>query len=210
MPIAISPYHYDTDFPNGLSLEQKIEVFSARVQGWQLDPAHRLINSDMHSGFAVLHILTSYFETIAQYYRGELSGRSSKEFFKFGFKKFLEATRITVISDKPENENTLSVRENEVDKMLDDLYTSIRCGLYHSGLVKSNVMINGNFSFALAYDLRNGYFHLNPQQLPSAKKAHLHQYVGELRNPQNDELRRNFERVFDVLSADNFPTTDED
>ncbi|MFN8562223.1 MAG: hypothetical protein U0703_11515 [Anaerolineae bacterium] len=124
--------------------------------------------------------------------------------------RFLEATRITVISDKPENENTLSVRENEVDKMLDDLYTSIRCGLYHSGLVKSNVMINGNFSFALAYDLRNGYFHLNPQQLPSAKKAHLHQYVGELRNPQNDELRRNFERVFDVLSADNFPTTDED
>jgi uncharacterized protein YeaO (DUF488 family) len=45
MPYVISPKHNLEDFPVGLTLEDKIEVFIARVQGWLLGPAKEIVSA---------------------------------------------------------------------------------------------------------------------------------------------------------------------
>src|SRR5437867_2783711 len=120
MPLAISPHHFQEDFPNGLSLDQKIEVFVERVRGWQLQPALEMADKIGHSGFAVLHIVMSYFEAIAKFRDGYCSMYESSDYFKKGF-----------IWCFPEiNELPIDQR----DELLEMLYEKVRCGLYHTGI----------------------------------------------------------------------------
>ena len=94
---CISPKHKRSDFPRVLTLDDKIEVFEDRTLGWQLDIAERVANGvkaddgttkckpTKHSGFAVLHILFSYFEMIGTLETGYTGEGRSKEYFKEGF-----------------------------------------------------------------------------------------------------------------------------
>ncbi|HUS83137.1 MAG TPA: hypothetical protein VM013_07805 [Dehalococcoidia bacterium] len=68
--------HFRSDFfgeryPDSLSLEDKIAIFSDGVRGWQLDVADKVLRQDRHSGFAALSIVISYFEMIARYEGGK-------------------------------------------------------------------------------------------------------------------------------------------
>jgi hypothetical protein len=80
----ISPHYQQTDFPSGLSLDQKIEVFADRVRGWQLNIAQKCRETSQHSGYGVLHIITSYFEMIAKYEDGFAAKGNSEDYFKKG------------------------------------------------------------------------------------------------------------------------------
>jgi len=85
MPIAISPHYNREDFPNGISPDQQIEVFVDQITGWQLGIAREMIRQNiLHRHFAVLQIVTSYFETIAKYVEGYDQEGSSEEYFKKG------------------------------------------------------------------------------------------------------------------------------
>ncbi len=61
MRFAISSKHYSDEFPNGINLDNKVEVYFDRVLGWQLIPAQDTTNNLKHSGFAVLQIVMSFF-----------------------------------------------------------------------------------------------------------------------------------------------------
>ena len=74
----ISPNYFNTDFSWPLSIDDKITVFCDRIYGWQLDIADQIINYRKgsndeiieglpHAGYAVLHLVLSYFEMIAKY-----------------------------------------------------------------------------------------------------------------------------------------------
>src|SRR5438128_1505393 len=94
MAIAISRNYTDSDFDGSPSLDDKITIFADRVLGWQLDIAEEIrtqIENEQnhgtaiqHAGFALLSILFSYFEMIAQYQKGEESDSKSKRFFELG------------------------------------------------------------------------------------------------------------------------------
>lgn len=60
MAFSISPKHDVKDFPSGLTLDDKIEVFIARVEGWLIGPAVEMISKGItHRAFALLSIVTS-------------------------------------------------------------------------------------------------------------------------------------------------------
>jgi len=183
MRIAISPEHYLDDFPNGLKQKDKIEVYYARAKGWQLIPAQETVDKIEHSGFAVLHIVMSFFESIAKYREGYRNDDRSNEFFRKGFELVF-----------PEVHNVIP--EPTIRKCyLDFLYEKVRCGLYHSSMTGAGILINNDIK--PVFDMGPEGITLNPKKLVEAMMVYLDKYRDELKDPKNTELRKKFERKFD-------------
>ena len=140
MSIAISPRHTSDDFPHGLKLEDKIEIFIARVEGWHLGPAKAMVEKQIpHRAFALLLIISSYFEMIAKYRDGFAADGKSGYYFKAGLKEVFPQMSI------PSNES-----------VLDALYTKVRNGLYHAGMTRANVLLTNDISHSVGFNLSTG------------------------------------------------------
>jgi hypothetical protein len=186
--------HSDADLVRPLTIEQKIDIFYEQLRGWQLHVADLIANggypldggaevqSIPHSDFAVLQICLSYFETIGKY-RALATGADGAR-FKAGVKAVL-----------PELQN---IPDEVCEKLLDVLYGSARCGLYHNSRTSYGVGVgptpNGR---ALAYDPDEEVLVISSHCLPRALKDHLERYRTELLDPMNSEARRCFVRQFD-------------
>ena len=178
--VWISPNFKDDDFPSGMSIEQKIKVFADRVNGWQLNIAQQCADNITHSGFAVLHIVVSYFEMIAKYRDGFTQDRESEQYFTKG-----------VFSVFPELENQGQIS----DRLLDKLYSEVRCGLYHGGITGSNIWITSDFDSSIVF-ATDEKVAINPHRLVLALKQHFKSYIQELQDSRNKSLRDNFEARF--------------
>ncbi len=184
MAIAISPHYRDTDFPSTWSLDQKIQIFEDRIQGWQLDIAQLCGDSSPHAGFAVLSIVFSYFEMIAKFQDGYIKNDRSKTYFKKGLYNVFQNISNT----------TPGMRE----KLLNKLYEDVRCGLYHAGRTGPNIELSGNFSFPIAFISPPDKVQINPHRLVPALVQHFKSYILQLRVVTNIDLRQNFETRFDA------------
>jgi len=190
--------HQDRELSWPLSFEQKVELFYEQALGWQLHIADLVANggnafgeqgqregtavsSVRHSGFAVLQICLSYFETIGRY-TGVGSG--SKAAFGKG-----------VLEVFPELAADTSDRTTAV---IDSLYKDARCGLYHN--VRSARVGLGwpPDGAAIAYDSPSARVVVNPERLPKVLKAHLERFCDALLNKENEALQAVFETRFDV------------
>jgi hypothetical protein len=119
---AFSPHFTTLTFPNGWTLENKIDIFIDRINGWQIGIAKEIIQHKIqHSDFALLHIVFSYFEMLGKYSSGYVRDNASKSYFKRG-------VRLTF--------PTIGAEE---EVFLNTLYESVRSGLYHIGMTKINV-----------------------------------------------------------------------
>ena len=187
---ATSRSHRVGEFGANPTLDQKIEIFSERVLGWQIDVAEEmsrqffeaLAMSDegkpmRHCGFAVVSVIFSYFETIAQYLQGASSHRQSVDFFECGFRSVYPASGFD-------------------EYQIRTIYANIRCGMYHSGLTRPGVNIYEGHRPTVQYD-SEGRLLLNPFTLIQDVKQHFFDYVARLRNGSEPELRQRFETVFD-------------
>ena len=184
----------DTDLAWPITIEQKIEIFCQQIWGWQLHVADLIANGGSahegnaevrrigHSGFAVLHICLSYFETIGHYRAPANQG--SRESFKAGVQAVL-----------PELQR---VPEEARKRLLKVLYQNARCGLYHNSRTCRGVGLgqppNGE---AIAYDPDARLLVISPERLPHTLKCHLERYRMELLDPINTDARQNFEHRFD-------------
>jgi hypothetical protein len=187
--------HQDSDIAWPPKLEQKIDLFYERALGWQLHIADLIANGGSaldggqgtkalrHSGFAVLQICLSYFETIGKYEQSSRKTKTSKGYFKEG-----------ALSVLP----TLGRNAGATNKLLERLYDGARCGLYHSSMTKPGVGLGqpGNGE-PIAYDDVSETLAISPERLPKALKAHLERYRRSLLDPKNKSLRSKFERQFD-------------
>jgi len=147
----VSPKSQDTDFAWPLSLEDKITIFLERTSGWQLDIADHCINGKRNSkgelladpieqsGFAVLHIVLSYFEMVAKYQEGFMTNGKSEHFFKKG-----------VYSVFP---HLKTVSSSMVDNLLNILYFGARCGLYHGGMTDHRIVITSETPYPLILEM---------------------------------------------------------
>ena len=185
----ITPYSMREEFTEALSLNDKIRILKERTLGWQLDIADACINGGLpcmkHSGFAVLFIVFSYFETIANMKHGVTKNTDPSRFFKEGvLDVFPELNRQPYVESK---EDILTI-----------LYRSARCGFYHSSMARQRISICGEYE-VLEYDRIDKYVKINPHKLIPRLKNHFLRYVLELLDPQNVELRRNFETTFEYL-----------
>jgi hypothetical protein len=180
-------YTSETFGPNP-TLDQKIEIFRSRVFGWQIDIAEeleRLIgtvpekNPLRHAGYALVSILFSYFEMIAQFEGGADSTAQSRSFFERGFR--------SVFAYPPECALTSDV--------IREIYVRVRCGMYHDAWTKHGVFINGSYPFTFRFN--GSLVEMNPHRLVRDIKEHFHWYIRNLRDPANTVLRSNFLARFD-------------
>ena len=197
----ITPKHQDSDFEWPLSLEDKITIFLERTSGWQLDVAERCIAGARdaegreiaaptpHAGFAVLHIVLSYFEMIAKFHQGFVPefewDQRSEPYFKEGVLMVLPALRRESIG--------------LMDEVLDALYEDARCGLYHSGMTERRIVVGEGLPAAMTFTSDDRRLWIDPHLLVQAMKEHLADYGARLRDPANARLREDFERRFDYL-----------
>ena len=84
-PFKISPHFTSDKLPVGCGAEPKIDVFEDWMTGWVLRHAHALCaanyNFRQDAGFAILTLVTAYFEPIESYHTGKSSHGKSKLFF---------------------------------------------------------------------------------------------------------------------------------
>jgi hypothetical protein len=179
MTIAISPKHTADSFENGMSLDEKIEVFVARVEGWQLGIAREVVDKDIpHRGFALLNIVTSYFEMIAKY-NGDFAGKERPHAY---FDKGVLAV-FPMIAQWPKE-----ARKG----FLESLYRNVRNGLYHVGMVGPNVILSGELTAPIQYCPETKLVAINPDKLVEALQSHFNAYANDLRDQTNVTLRQNF------------------
>lgn len=176
--------HKLTDFSFPLSIDDKINIYYEQVYGWQLNIADELVNGRNgipNSDFACLQILLSYFEMISKYRSGFARDGRSKFHFREG---------IRVVYP-----NIFSAHSN-TDSLLDKLYESARCGLYHIGITKPKFIVYSG-SEAIRYYQTIDTIAINTHVLTKDLKKNLAQYKNELLKGSNTNLRSNFELRFD-------------
>ena len=187
---AISRHYKNTTVGKSPTLDDKILVFEDRVLGWHLNITE-LIRHHMeakeqlgtewnHAGFVLMQLCFTYFEMIAQYKSGKSSDKASKKMFCEGLEevfpgKFSEDTR-------------------------KEIYSRIRCGMYHNGFIKKGVMIHGDYPESIMEEVvgqGETLIKVNPHKLSPALVTHFRRYIAELKDAANVTLRSNFETVFD-------------
>jgi len=187
MPFSISPRHNLEDYPSGLTLDDKIEVFTARVEGWLIGPAIEMISKQLsHRAFALLSIVTSYFEMIGRYTEGYLGRDKSGYYFKHGLKLVFRDMTL------PDTED-----------LLDALCDRVRNGLYHVGMTKPRVLLvdAADAIGSIGYHPVSDHIVIAPDILVDDIKIHFASVARELRDQDNTTLRANFEARFDHDNA---------
>ena len=183
MPFAISPHHNLDDFPNGLTLDQKIEVFIDRVEGWMLGPAKEMVTKGLgYRGFALLSIVTSYFEMIAKYTEGFAQKGKSAHYFEKGLQMVFPEMALPDAKD-----------------LLDSLYERVRNGMYHVGMTKPNVvLVDPSFGRgSIGFNSPTGAIVIAPDTLVDDLTIHFRSFAKQLRDPNQQTFRTDFEERFD-------------
>jgi len=184
MTLAISPRFTIEKLSTG-QLADMIDVFEDQMLGWLIDPAN-ILRGHQHAGFGILAIVLSYFEPIGQFLDGK-AGDSKHQFVKG-----LRSVFPDLDPDIPQ-------------ALFNELYDQVRCGMFHQGLTKAKVLITPAGPYPI--EVIHGPDHdvvqikLVPVNLIDAIHGHLLLYVGKLRNPENVQLRENFERWFRARGA---------
>jgi hypothetical protein len=154
------------------------------VEGWLLGPAIEMIKMGIgYRAFALLAMVTSYFEMIAKYSEGFVGERSSGVYFKKGLKLVFP---------------TMSLPDDE--PLLDGIYNRVRNGMYHVGMTKPKVLLvdanpeRGSIGYQAATDL----IAIAPDTLVDDLRIHFAGFADQLRKKENTQLRANFEARFDA------------
>lgn len=175
----ISPHFRRKDLGPVATPEQVIAVFADRVHGWQIDIADRLIKTEEHAGFAVLSIVSSYFEMIGKHLEGyEGVGRSRYHFGK-GFDSVF-----------PE------VDAAQRDRVSARIYADVRNGLYHDAITMGGIALSRSTGNRVLYETPgvDGSVEivLNPELLTSRIRTHFAAYIAALLADPSTELRAAF------------------
>ncbi len=98
--------------------------------------------------------------------------------------------------------------ENAKTTLLDFVYEKVRCGLYHTAMTLSDILISRDFDFPLQlaqveYTHDDGtqetryQVHINVRLLVDSIESHFSRLESELRDKNNAPIRDNFEKRFD-------------
>lgn len=145
----------------------KITIYERQVKGWFLNQADKLVRyRSQDKGFIVLMICLSYFEGVEEYKTGRSSNGRSRQFF---------INSVERIYPNQFSENELS-----------ELYREGRCGLFHNGMVRGQIVIRNSFPNSIEFE--NQRIKVNPSKLLKDIKNDFGDFINLLRQ---DELARN-------------------
>ena len=159
-------------------LNAKIKIYKDRIKGWSLDICEKLLD-DPNSSLIILMICTAYLESNQQYRDGKISKGNSGEVIKKALRR-----RFIVPKDH--------------EHLLDLFFDAIRCGLFHDAMIRKNTLIKYNIPDAIMVDeVKKQIILINPKKLFEVIKLDLKEYVEDLEDNNNQELRENFEKLWD-------------
>jgi hypothetical protein len=181
------------------SIDDRVALFEDRVRGYFTTPSRLLANMYENSGALILIAVLSCIELIEVLHRGESSQNRSAEFFKSGFRR--------VFNPQPPSDVPLDVFESQLQRMLDELYVQVRCGLMHAGTTRSKVLIRKdlNAPAVVNYNATQGRAEsivVNPNRCLLALDVFVSEYCCRLRNHDNKELRDAFDQGWLALRSE--------
>ncbi len=164
-------------------IKTKIIVYEDRVKNWFLQIAENL-KKDNEAGFVILSIAIAYIEGNQQFRDGKSSHNQSKKFFIRGMRRIFD-------------------KANVPEPILKSYYDQIRCGLFHDGMTKKNVVISGDFPSPISYtgnqNGQNSVIRINPHKFSDKIKEDFEKYISELKS--DTELIKNFETRWRLENA---------
>lgn len=180
--------HYSDHHVNEDIFEMCLVVYEDQTRGWFHDQARILEKASDHAGFVLLLIAVSYIESYAVFWKGKDSRNRSQEFFRDAFKDIfpIEAGNSAIL-----------------DKAINEIYHQVRCGLFHVGVTRGKVILSGEFDHAVGIEVNNETkevvrISINPHKILDTIEEHFSSYVMRLRNPDEEELRTNFNRAWNL------------
>lgn len=154
----------------------KITIYERQVKGWFLNEADKLIRyRNQNKGFIVLMICLSYFEGVEEYKTGQLSHNRSGQFFRNSIERIYPG--------------------QYTQNQLDELYGEGRCGLFHNGMVRGQIVIRNSFPNSIEFD--NQRIKISPAKLLSDIKNDFEDFITLLR--QDLTARNNFSSLYTNL-----------
>lgn len=178
------------------------------MTGWVLRHAHALCAGNYNfrhdAGFAILTLVTVYFEPIEAYHTGRASKHQSKAFFRRGFLRVFPQLVATL------QNSSFADASNLADQIADEIYDQLRCGLFHEAGTKNKLII-GTGEKPLGFMLETatgsvGSIFIDPCKFLAEVDNHLHGYVAQLRDLSQVDLRQKFEAFFDTRISRNNQT----
>lgn len=195
----VSARHIKSDAPSQWPLEEKIDIFASRILDWHLNVADRCINgweidgkqcistvidylglpanNIPHSGWAVLQIVLSYFETISYFKNGKEVTMS----FSWGVRDVL---------------GEVVARPDVLEDLTENLW-QLRNGLYHSGLDGQMVLKELDDGAMLSFNDETRVWFLNPHTFVKHLQSHFMDYLASLKSGTDQQLVENFKSAFD-------------
>ena len=186
--VNVSRHYTDIHLDND-NFEICVAIYEDQVRGWFHDQARILEKNSDHAGFVLLLVSLAYVEGHAIFMRGKDSRNKSKEFFREGFKDIF---------------NPQGQTQSVIDQAIDKLYGEVRCGLFHTGMTTSKVVL-GRFDNPVMMVLDSTgqdviQIRINPHKTLDQVENHLSAYVTRLRDPKEKELRKNFHKAWRLRS----------
>lgn len=174
-PIAIDEKNENLEL-DPTTIDNKIIIYERQVKGWFLNRATNYLRGN-DNGFIILMICMSYLEGAEQYRQGRSSNGRSRKIFVQALQK---------LYPNEYSKNNLAL-----------LYTESRCGLFHNGMVGGKIIIKDSYPSALKF--RGTDIEISPKKLLADIKDDFKEYIEDLKNEDNINLRNNFDKMFSIM-----------
>ena len=164
-----------------------IQILEARINERYIEPVDHLIAEEesrpaieRRYGFTVLAVDCLLIETLGAFIDGleDTDGKSKATFCKFLTTRSLFATDFT-------------------EDLAKRFYKEFRCGILHQAEIAGNNLVWSVGSIIQDY---GGKLIVNRNKLHERLKEEFQNYLAELRNPSNADLRINFKSKMDFIS----------
>ncbi len=168
--------HWKTiDFNTEEGWQKAITMLNDRIRGRFFDPI-RLVENEYGAGFAILALHSLLIETLQQFREGTVDTpwKKCEEYFV----KFLTETSFSKFFDR---------------KLAEEFYDLIRCGILHQGEVKGSSLVRCDVPLVRRTKDKKG-LEINRRLLNTKLESVFDEYLAQLRNPANGELRDRFRK----------------
>ncbi|WP_040123015.1 hypothetical protein [Synechocystis sp. PCC 6714] len=174
------------------NISGKINIYEARVVDWFFDIARQLTPNDSNTGdYVALMIALSYVEGVEQFRRGN---KVVKDLIK-NPNSFPKSDKLCknslrrIFPGYPDEAKETSVYCK--------IYKQIRCGLFHSGFTRKKIYLS--YEQDKAIQIKEEVTNIHPKLFLECIISDFEKYILALKDPNENQLRENFEKLWDYL-----------